>query len=264
MQLDSSLPGAEPFFYPGTSGIGCVLGHGFTSSPYEMRWVGRFLAEQGHSVYGVRLAGHGLHHQALRGMAWQNWLASMRDGYELLRSQTQKIILVGHSLSGILALYLSTQVEVAGAVVMAAPITVAHANTQRLLQVMRVVRPYLYMPDTSNLGEYLKGEQAKLGEPTVGRVRYDFWAASAILQFYECAAQGRAILPKVTIPLSLIYAEKDQTAFPNDMDYIKSHVGSQQIEEFVLPNATHNLQLGADRQQVFERIGQFVAGFVGA
>ena len=50
--------GAEPFFYPGNE-TGCLLIHGFTASPQEMRGLGVHLAEQGYSVLGIRLFGHG-------------------------------------------------------------------------------------------------------------------------------------------------------------------------------------------------------------
>jgi hypothetical protein len=50
-------PSTEPFYFPGNE-IGCLLIHGFTGTPKEMRWMGEYLARQGYSVLGVRLAGH--------------------------------------------------------------------------------------------------------------------------------------------------------------------------------------------------------------
>ena len=49
---------AEPFYFPGNS-TGCLLIHGFTGAPTEMRPLGEYLAENGFSVLGVRLSGHG-------------------------------------------------------------------------------------------------------------------------------------------------------------------------------------------------------------
>ncbi|MBI1854527.1 MAG: carboxylesterase, partial [Chloroflexi bacterium] len=51
------IPTAEPFFLPGSK-TGCLLIHGFTGAPKEMRWMGEYLADKGYSVLGVRLAGH--------------------------------------------------------------------------------------------------------------------------------------------------------------------------------------------------------------
>jgi carboxylesterase len=49
------IPSAEPFYFPGGK-TGCLLVHGFTGSPKEMRWMGEYLAGQGYTVLGVRLA----------------------------------------------------------------------------------------------------------------------------------------------------------------------------------------------------------------
>ena len=48
------IKNAEPFYFPGNS-TGCLLIHGFTGAPMEMRPLGDFLAEKGYSVLGIRL-----------------------------------------------------------------------------------------------------------------------------------------------------------------------------------------------------------------
>ncbi len=52
------LPDGVPFLLPGGS-TGCVLVHGFTAMPGEMRWLGEDLASRGNTVVGIRLPGHG-------------------------------------------------------------------------------------------------------------------------------------------------------------------------------------------------------------
>ena len=79
MQIIST---AEPFFIPGGP-VGCVLVHGFTGSPKEMRMLGEYLHQQGHSVFGVRLAGHATTMEDMIRSRRQDWLASVEDGYHL-------------------------------------------------------------------------------------------------------------------------------------------------------------------------------------
>ena len=43
------IPGAEPFYFPGGQ-IGCVLIHGFTGSPKEMRELGEYLNKKGFTI----------------------------------------------------------------------------------------------------------------------------------------------------------------------------------------------------------------------
>ena len=48
------IPTAEPFFFPGNR-IGCLLVHGFTGAPKEMRWMGEYLNQQGYTVGRIGL-----------------------------------------------------------------------------------------------------------------------------------------------------------------------------------------------------------------
>ena len=88
---------AEPFYFPGNK-TGCLLVHGFTGSPKEMRWMGEYLANEGYSVLGIRLAGHATQPEDMMRMHWQDWLASVEDGYYLLKDQVDHIFLVGLSM----------------------------------------------------------------------------------------------------------------------------------------------------------------------
>jgi len=60
MKFPQTFPGAEPFFLSG-SRCGCLLVHGFTGTPKEMRWMGENLHSQGYTVLGIRLSGHAAH-----------------------------------------------------------------------------------------------------------------------------------------------------------------------------------------------------------
>ena len=73
------MPGAEPFFYEGGS-IGCLLLHGFTATPQEMRQLGRFLEQCGFTVNGVLLTGHGTQVQDLSHTTWHDWHHSAHSG----------------------------------------------------------------------------------------------------------------------------------------------------------------------------------------
>ena len=97
------IPTAEPFFFPGGS-TGVLLVHGFTGAPKEMRWMGEYLHEQGYSVLGVRLAGHATQMEDLNHVKWSDWLNSVEDGYHILKGASEKIVIAGLSMGGILSL----------------------------------------------------------------------------------------------------------------------------------------------------------------
>jgi len=104
-------------------GILCL--HGFTASPSEMSWLGQHLAGEGYTVYGLRTPGHGTDPHDLDRYLWQDWFAAVLDGYHLLRAQCDRVVVVGHSMGGLLGLLLACAEPVNGLVVLASPLLYA-------------------------------------------------------------------------------------------------------------------------------------------
>ncbi len=81
------IPTAEPFFIPGGK-IGCLLIHGFTGTPKEMRNLADSLTLEKYTILGIRLAGHATDLEDMRHSTWRDWLASVEDGINLLKGCT--------------------------------------------------------------------------------------------------------------------------------------------------------------------------------
>jgi len=84
MNFPLTIPSAEPFLHVGDR-VGCLIVHGFTGTPYEMRPLGDYLFEEGHTVLGVRLAGHATDPTDLSRIRWRDWLMTIEDGLNLLK-----------------------------------------------------------------------------------------------------------------------------------------------------------------------------------
>src|SRR5574341_519163 len=119
MDSPTLLNGAERFFYPGND-IGCLVLHGFTGTPGEVRWLGRHLNKQGYTFYGPRLAGHGTHVGDMAYPTWREWYLDALAGYHLLLRQCRKIFVTGLSMGGALALALASREAVDGVAGLAA------------------------------------------------------------------------------------------------------------------------------------------------
>lgn len=97
---------ANWFFLKSTqaSASAVLLIHGFLAGPAEMRSLGERLHAQGHHVLGIRLKGHGTSPWDLRSRNWQDWLASVTRGYNIIKAFSQSVHIVGFSTGGLLAL----------------------------------------------------------------------------------------------------------------------------------------------------------------
>src|SRR3974377_832316 len=86
--------------------IGCMLLHGFTAAPKEMRPLGEYLAARDFSVRGVRFAGHGTSPEDLARTTWRDWVNSADAAIEELRKRGGPVWSIGLSLGGLVSLYL--------------------------------------------------------------------------------------------------------------------------------------------------------------
>ncbi len=97
---------ARAFFLPGGR-TGCLLLHGFTATPQELRFLGERLQGAGHSISGVQLAGHGTSIGDFEQRTWRDWYASASDGLRALRAHASQVVAVGQSMGALLALQLA-------------------------------------------------------------------------------------------------------------------------------------------------------------
>ena len=71
--------------------------------------MGEYLNAQGYTCLGVRLAGHATSPEDMIRSRYTDWIASVEDGYHLLRGVADQIFLVGLSMGGVLSLLMSTR-----------------------------------------------------------------------------------------------------------------------------------------------------------
>jgi len=108
---ETATASAEPFLFvsPNPNRTAVVLVHGFLASPAEVREFGEKLHTRGYNVIGVRLKGHGTSPWDLRERCWEDWLESVRKGYDIMRQFTDQVSLLGFSTGGGLCLALAAE-----------------------------------------------------------------------------------------------------------------------------------------------------------
>jgi carboxylesterase len=250
MEPITIIPTAEPFFFPGGP-TGCLLVHGFTGTPKEMRWLGEYLAEQGHTVLGVRLTGHATRPEDMIRARWRDWLASVEDGWHLLSGCCERIFVLGLSMGGILSLLLSAHYPVAGVVAMVTPYQAPKDPRIPFLRLISVFKPF--MP---------KGEPDWFDEEAYRiHTSYPEDPTRSYVEVFDLMAKMRAALPKVSAPALLIYSKHDQVVRAEDghMQAIQAALGSQEVQTLWIENSGHNIARDAKRQEVFQAAADFIA-----
>lgn len=242
------LTGAEPFLYE-AGDVGCLLVHGFTSTPFEMRGLGRYLAEQGITARADLLPGHGTHPADLKGKTWHDWHASVNLALDEMLSRYRRVYLAGLSLGGALSLYTAAQRgdEIAGVIAMSTPIFLPRGLSYVLRRVETRV-PYMRK----------QFRDIQDAEARARHVSYMKAPVGAIASLIEFLGPMRAALPQVKPPALIIYARHDHVVPPASSRYIYRHLASPDKRLLPLHKGFHIVTVDTDRERVYSSIHSFI------
>ena len=241
------IPTAEPFFFPGNS-TGCLLIHGFTGAPKEMRWMGEYLAHKGFTVLGIRLAGHATRPEDLTRTRWRDWVTSAEDGWHLLNDAAKHVFAIGLSLGGVLSLYLASQLPLTGVVTMSTPYDLPKDPRRRFLNLLKWVVPSVSKRRSDQIEVGAAGEH----------VDYPHYPTRGIAELNDLMAEMRAVLPKVTAPVLMIHSQGDKSVPTTDMDNIFDRLGSKDKQTLLLENSGHVIPRGVERELAFDAASDFI------
>ena len=244
------MPGAEPFVYDGGQ-VGCLLLHGFTGTPQEMRRLAEFLHRHGFSVRCPLLAGHGTHVETLSATSWRDWHQSTYQGWTLLRQSCTHTFAIGQSLGGALALHLAAHVSLSGVVAVASPLVV----DPKLLWLARLLKHLLH---------YRRKGPSNILDPQAlaARVAYDHTPIAGLEQSILFLRHLLEDLLEVHRPVLLIHSRQDKSVSPQSMPRIYERLGTQHKGMMWLENSGHIVTEDLERERVYAAIEAFIEAHI--
>lgn len=248
--MSQILPTHEPFYFPGGT-TGCLLIHGLTGTPKEMRWMGEFLAGKGYTVLGIRLPGHATRLEDLRHVSWQDWLAVMEDSWAILQGECQKIFLIGFSLGGSLSLLLASQKPVAGIISLSNPYYLPQPKLHRWLKILQFILP--------NIPVFAIGQSNWIDkEAERTHFCYPRTPTHAVVEVIDLLGEMRLALPQVKTPTLLIHSRNDRILPQHNLTNIYEQLGSENKQILWVENSSHNLPRDAERFRIFQAAHEFI------
>lgn len=248
------IPTAEPFLFLGEpSKSACLLIHGFTGTPKEMRWMGEFLNQRGYTCLGIRLAGHATDPEDMIRSNWTDWTVSVEDGYQLLRGVTDNIFLVGLSMGGILSLLMSTRLSVRGVVTMSTPYKLPDDPRLRHVDWIAKMIPYMPKSDEEPGASWFDKDAWK------DHISYPQNPVRSIGQLNRLLAEMRLALAQVRVPTLLIHSKDDAYVLPDNMELIYADlVNATDKTKLYITGSGHVLPRDAARQRAFQSALEFI------
>jgi carboxylesterase len=241
---------SEPFFFPGGP-TGCILLHGFTSMPEEMRPAGEFLRDQGFTVLGLRLAGHGTHPDDLARTCWRDWMVTVEEGLAYLRGICSRIFLIGQSMGGMLALLAAARYAVSGVVTLSTPYDLDDDWRARIVRLWSFFIPVIHKGRTPILN------------PKVARREHDypaypFFPSRSLGEVEDLKRAMRKELPRIEVPVLIVQSRKDASVPPENAEHLYAALRTPVRELCLLDECGHSIALDPNREIAFRKITDFI------
>ena len=243
---------AQPFFYEGEKAM-CLLVHGFTGSPSDMRVLGEYLKEKGFGVSCILLPGHGTSPEDMEKTAWPQWYGAVEDEYLRLKGKYPLVIPIGLSMGGILSLHLAAQHGVPGIVSLSTPIYLGNRKAY-LAPLLQFIYKYHGKPVAAEQW------QKELEEG------HFYYTATPIKPLVSLLALIRMVKKELTLiqaPALIMQSWKDGTVNPRSAQYIYDSLRSDDKELIWLEKSGHVITLGQEREQVFLAVERFIQKVAG-
>ena len=268
-------------FLPADGGCVVMLLHGLTGTPTELGYIAYHLHYRGRfTVHCPRLVNHGQPLGVLARTTWQELYASAKLAFEEARATARAkgvpLVIGGLSLGAVLCLMLTAEypADIAGVACLSPTLFYDGWNVPWMHKLIPFVdyTPLKYFAFFREDEPYGLRDEA-LREKVAAQYRktslHESGCASALgyahfpvrlfCEMRPLISRCKRDLPKVTSPVLLVQAEKDDMTSPRNSQYIYDHVGSARRELTLLRESYHVVTADLERGKVAARLQEFCA-----
>lgn len=226
-----------------------LLVHGFTGGPFDLAWLAEGLHRAGHAVSVPRLPGHGSTPADLMASDARDWLRAAVDAYLTLSLRHADIVLVGHSMGGLLAAALAARFPVARLALLAPAFDLRWKG----LSLARFVAPFVAsvrLPARPEAGPVRQSGGPEL-ERLLANYKHTVWVGPSA-ELRRLQKLGRASLARIECPVCTVLAGRDATVAERAALRVARGVRSAELRHVVLADSGHVLTDGPQREAVLE------------
>jgi carboxylesterase len=258
--LDTTMdPEKTAPFELGEGEDACLLIHGFTGSPWDLRPLGDALAARGYYVRAPRLPGHGLSPRSMLNVDARDWVAAVEDAVLRLGSK-RRVFLAGLSMGALLALVMASRhpQRVHGLALMAPALefrdaTLGWVRRLRRFPLLPLVRPWVEKSASDIVDPRASGEAPILKAfPSV-----------RLLDLLTLQDQAREAMRHVRAPALVVSARHDHVVSPAGAEELARGLVNASVRSVTLSRGAHILPRDVDSDVLFDEVSTFFDGLRG-
>ncbi len=224
-----------------------LLIHGFTGSPAHMLKLGTALQQQGFTVRGVLLTGHGTRAEDMLKASWEDWLSDVREAYDAMAAAFRTVSVAGLSMGGVLSLILAAEKQPACCVTCSAPMGISNPFAGAAPLIGKIL-PLL--PKRKKAADQLLDPDYDIG--------YDVIPTPRLTDLKTLIRMAKERLSGVRCPVLCAQSQKDPDISKDSADVILAGVSSARKEKLTLTQPLHVITIGPETDTLFPAVCRFM------
>jgi len=220
---------------------GCVLIHGFTGSPREIEVIANHLKKFDIKVSTPTLPGHGypLNKKDMNRFGWKDWVEAAESALLEMIEQVEEVYLVGFSMGGIIAAYLSTKYSIKKLVLLSASVY--------YLSMKRFLKDFFEGLRHQTISDHFQHYFYKISHTPL----------KSAINFRRLVKTLIPYIQQVKVPTLIIQGELDDLVDPKSAVYIFKTISSQEKYLYFLSKSKHIIGLDVEKEKVVQLVQDF-------
>ncbi len=185
---------AKPFYNKNCNAnnhVGCILIHGFTSTPYSMAYIAKSCSKLCYITTAQVLSGHATSPEDLADTTAEDWINDIDNIYKDLLHECNQIILIGQSLGGAIAAQIASKYKHnTKALFLLSPAL----NTPMIVKLGRFIAPMAKLLNIHYIKKAIGGDIKKCNQ---FEITYNKIPLNIFRQLQRCFKAGRRSLSKI-------------------------------------------------------------------
>ncbi|MBD8033791.1 MULTISPECIES: alpha/beta hydrolase [Solibacillus] len=226
---------------------GVLFLHGFSGGPYEVEPFVHYIEQRTDWVISVpTFSGHGdAEHLTMRGYKAEHWMMEAEIAYRQLQKQVDDVIVVGFSMGGVIAMYLSIRYPVKKLVLLSA--AVKYLDPTQLVKDIRAIAQDMV---------YKKLEENEL----FARYKDKFKNVplSATVEFMKVVKKTEPYIKNIQCPTFIVQGRLDGIVPNTTAQILYNKIHSQQKQMYISDCGKHHICYSDDCEEWFDAVFKFI------
>jgi carboxylesterase len=227
--------------------IGLIFIHGLTASTTHILPLFSFFEkETNYNIIAPLLPGHGKKIEDLNIVSRNNWFTEVKSCYNEIKEVSEKVIIIGQSMGGLLALKAAHELEPDGIVLLSTPYDITKINKIAL----HILKPFKKtIVKEKGVEDYYR--ENKL-------YSYTKWSVSASFEMLKLVKEVKKILHEITTPVLILQGDEDKLIPTFSGEKFLKDISSDKKQLGWIKEGNHLLATGKKNQEVINQILNFL------